>query len=228
LNLTVVAVVLGLGLGVAIDPPAVAFIIRLLGGRDGVRKSWACVGGSVAAVTLVAVMAFALVRLFGNVVINPAHAGTGGGDTVALLEGLLGIALVIQAVFAFIRGAEGTNALVERALSDVDAVRPSVAFALGVTLVSLTMPVVVGAVLTQVRSPFAVLVQLGLLLAFLAIATSTRVAPVLVESRRPGSAAASLSAVRARIERYGGPVGATVTLALGIVFIAVGVMALVS
>ena len=227
MSLGAVAVVLGLGIGVALDPQAVAFIVRLLGGKDGVRNSWACVGGSLAVVVLVVLVALLLVRFFGNVRINPAHA-TAGGDTVALLEALLGIALVVQAVFAMVRGSEGTNTLVERALSDVDTVPASTAFAAGVTLVSWTMPVVAGAVLTQVRGPLALLASSGLFLAFLVVAMSTRLLPILLQTWRPKSAGDTLAAVRAWIEGRGGPVAAVGALVIGIVFTVVGVMGLLS
>ena len=217
MGLGVLAVVLGLGVGVALDPQAVAFIIRLLGGKDGVTGSWACVAGSVAVETLVALAALLLVRFFGNVRVNPAHVAP-GGDTVALLEALLGIALVVQAISAFVRGSEGTNALVERALSDVDAVPASTAFAVGVTLASWTMPVVAGAVLTQVHGPSAMAIALGLLLVFLVVAMSTRLLPILLQTWRPTSAGDTLAAVRAWIERRGGPVAAAGALVIGLVF----------
>ncbi len=225
MGLGIVAVVVALGIGVAVGPQAPAFIIRMLGSADGVGKSWACAAGSLALEALVAVVALALVRSFGGLRINPAHV-TQGADTVALLEGLLGIALVIQAVFALVRGTEGTNVLVEKALSDIDAMPASTAFVVGISLVSWTLPAVAGAAASQSHGPMSVLLSLALLLVFLAVAMCTRVAPILVQSWAPRTARSRLARARAWIERFGGPVSATVTLVLGLAFTALSVAAL--
>lgn len=229
MNTAAVLTIIGLGIGVSINPPGVSLVMLFLMSKDGVRKAWTYVAGSIFAETLIIVGVLALISAVGNVTINPAHKAPAGGDLAALLVAVFGIALVVTAIMMLVKGSTATtSALVERALKDVDAVPGWLAFAIGATLVSWTMPAAVAAEIYSAGNPVTLSQVLVLYLIFMVLAMSTIVFPILVVVRRPERAGEFLTAARAWLERNGGRLAAFVTLAFGLFFVYQGITRLLT
>jgi hypothetical protein len=231
LNTAAILTILGLGIGVAINPPGVSLVMLFLMSKNGLRKACVYVAGSIAAETFIICAVLALIYFFGNVTINPARKAAGPNDTIALIEAVFGLLLVISAILVFVKGSKAaspSSPLVERALKDVDRVPMWLSFAIGATLVSWTMPVVVAGQIVLAKDPLTLAALLLLYMLFMVFAMSSITFPILVVVLRPEKSADFLAKAREWLEKYGGRAAAVVTLGFGLFFLYTGVTKLLS
>jgi hypothetical protein len=227
LNTTAVLAIVGLGCAVAVNPPGVSLVILFLMSKDGMRKAWIYVAGSFAVETLIVLTAMFALLYFGNVAVNPSHSAQ-RGDAFFVLEALFGVSMLITGWLMLTRAQVGTSGLVSRAMKDIDAVPGWLAFAIGATLVSWTMPVVVGGQLVEAQDPMTLRTTAILFAIYMALALSSVLFPILVVKFRPEGSEQFLLKARAWVEKHGGRVAGWMTVVFGVVFAYLGVSALLA
>ena len=228
MDLGAVAAIVGLGIGVSINAAGTSLVILWLMRPGGMRRAVAYVLGSVVTETAIIVAVLLLIREANKYLVRPTDLSPGPTDVVAWLIALLGAVLIVTGIYMLRRGPRRSSALLARALRDVDSAPSWLAFAIGASLVSWTMPVVAAAEMQVAQQPLQLPVGLLLYAVFMALAVSTVLAPILVVIWRPQGSRKLLRRTRDWLDRNGGTTAAIVTIVFGVVFAARGMVALLS
>lgn len=229
MSIAAIAAVIGLGIGVAANPPGISLVILLLMSRGGMRKAVAYVVGSVLAETAIISVVLLFIREADKLALGATDLSPGTSDIEAWVIAVGGALLVLTGLWMLRRGAGRAGALVRRALSNVDATPAWLAFAVGASLVSWTMPVLAAAEMEAAApGPLTLIVGLPLYLLFMALALSTVLLPIVLVAARPDRARALLQRAHDWLARNGAIVAAITTMSFGVFFAARGIVALLS
>ena len=228
MDLGAVAAIMGLGIGVSVNAAGVSLVILWLMRPGGMRKAVAYVVGSVVTETTIICAALLLIREADKYLVDATNLSPGPTDVQAWLITLLGAVLIVTGVYMLRRGAHRSSALLALALRDVDSAPSWLAFTIGASLVSWTMPVVAAAEMQIAQQPLQLPVGLILYAVFMALAMSTVLAPIAVVIWRPQRSRELLQRARDWLDRNGGTTAAVVTIVFGVVFAIRGTAALLS
>ena len=227
--LAAVAIIIGLGIGVAANPPGISLVILLLMSRDGMRKAIAYVLGSVLAETAIISAVLLFIREANKLAVGATDLSPGPSDVEAWVMAVGGVLLILTGIWILRRGSVRAGALVKRALSNVDSTPAWLAAAAGATLVSWTMPVLAAAEMEAAQPvPLTLVVGLPLYLVFMVLALSTVLLPIVLVLANPNRARARLDAAHGWLARNGTLVAAASTMGFGVAFAARGIVALLS
>ena len=228
MGLAAVAAIIGLGMGVSVNATGVSLVILWLMRPGGMRKAVAYVAGSIVTETAVVCAALLLIREADKYLVDPTDLSPGSTDVQAWLIALLGAVLIVTGIYMLRRGAHRSSALLARALRDVDSAPSWLAFTIGASLVSWTMPVVAAVEMQMAQRPLQLPLGLALYAGFMALAMSTVLAPIVIVIWCPQRSRELLQRARDWLDRNGGTTAAVVTIVFGAVFAIRGTMALLS
>ncbi len=206
--------VIVLGLATAINPPGVTIVLLALMSRGGMRKAVAFLVGNTIAIVVASILGLAL----GYAAITAA-TGTEQlhGKGVGAMEALIGLGMLGLGVWSLTLGKGSSNSLVDRAMNDMDDVRPWFIFGLGLLLVSYTMPLLLAGELLTAQLP-AQIAYVILYLVYLLLALITVLAPILMRLLWPEWSQGYLDSARVWLDAHGAALLAWVFVILGLGF----------
>jgi hypothetical protein len=207
--------VIVLGIATAINPPGVTIVILALMSKGGMRKAVAFVVGNTIAILVAS--AVGLMLAYAAIQASSSSSHPAAAKYVGLGELAIGLAMLGIGVWSLTGGKGNTNSLVERAMGDIDSVRPWFLFGLGLMLVSYTMPLLLMGELATVSLPEQ-LAYVILYIVYLVLALITVLLPIIVYVFRPESSAKYLEQARVWLAAHGGAALATVFIVLGVAF----------
>lgn len=202
-----------LGLATAINPPGVTIVLLALMSRGGVRKAAAFLAGNTIAILL----ASGLGLLLGYIAVNATATTRLHGRGVGALEFLVGLVMLGIGLWSLTLGRGNSNSLVERAMNDIDDLRPWFVFGLGLLLVSYTMPLLLMGELLSAQLPQQ-LAYIALYLLYLLLALTTVLVPILMRLLWPARSEKYLQQARVWLTAHGAALLAWVFIVLGVAF----------
>lgn len=214
MNAAFISVVV-LGLATAVNPPGVTLVLLALMSKGGMRKAVAFLIGN----TIAIVVASCLGLLLGYFAITASSSASSPfhGRGVAVGELLVGLVMLGIGVWSLTAGKGNSNSLVDKAMNDMDAVRPWFVFGLGLLLVSYTMPLLLAGELLNAELPVQ-LAYIALYLLYLLLALITVLVPILLAWWWPDRSKAWLQRARVWLDANGAALLAWVFIVLGVAF----------